>query len=70
MLHPFHWAQLHSVQVPLSNLQEGIFGPFTEPVYSGAVNKSWVLEDAVPVGKQPLLNIVRLLHCTANRNKG
>ena len=47
--HPLQGAQLQSIQVPLSYFQQSIFGPLTEPVNGGAVDESWVLEDAVPV---------------------
>lgn len=59
MPHPLQGPQLQSIQVPLSYLQQGIFGPLTEPVNGGAVDEGWVLEDAVPVGKQRFMNLSR-----------
>lgn len=58
MPHPLQGSQLQSIQVPLSYLQQSIFGPLTEPVNGGAVDERWVLKDAVPIGKQPFMNFI------------
>lgn len=58
--HPFQGAQLQPIQVPLSYLQQSIFGPLTEPVNGGAADERWVLEDTFPVGNQTFMNIIQI----------
>lgn len=50
--HPLCRAQVQPIQEPLSDLQQSVPGPLTEPVDGGAVDQRRVLEEPLPVGER------------------
>lgn len=57
MSHPWQGAQIQPIQIPLSNLKKGIFGPLTKPVNGCTVYECRVLEEAVSVDKELTIEI-------------